>query len=520
MNIKVFNRFTNAKEIDNKFDNKKEVLEKFNEQEYLHSVKPGNENKGGIPLIYEKNKVYVNSSEDHTIIFGSTGSGKSRYLIMPLICNLAKNGENIVVFDVKGELFETTSGMLKEQGYNVKVFNLKDPSKSNRFSFFHYPYHLIKDDPNNQNNIDKGEEMLKDIASSLLDQKGRNQNDPYWDNIAESLLLGCMLAMIHNATCEEECNFNNLSDLIRSTNEIIDKDDDESYKRDNWLRIYFDNLPVDSTIRQNLASTLELKAPNTLGCVVSSALKLVDLFTSSKSIQNLLSEVEIDFYDFNDPEKKTVLYVIVPDEKETYNGVFSMLIKQLYETLMYALSTSSKQKLDRRINFVLDEFANIPRISNVCTMLSASRSRNVRFFIVLQNNSQLISKYGNCDANTIKYNCQNWIFLNTKDEDILNDIVQRVGIDPLTNKEAITKRDLQLLKKEIPYVKALVFTQDTNPFVTTLLDISFYKELFNDDGSLAYSSLNITNNNINNMKLFKARDFWERCACGGEPLRR
>ncbi|MFA5407897.1 MAG: hypothetical protein WC343_03900, partial [Bacilli bacterium] len=49
--------------------------------------------KAGIPLFVKKGKVWVDDGESHSLIIGSTGSGKTRRLITPLITILAKKGE-------------------------------------------------------------------------------------------------------------------------------------------------------------------------------------------------------------------------------------------------------------------------------------------------------------------------------------------------------------------------------------------------------------------------------------------
>ena len=42
---------------------------------------------GGVPLMYnvENNSLYVDSTDTHTLVFGATGSLKSRAVVMPMI---------------------------------------------------------------------------------------------------------------------------------------------------------------------------------------------------------------------------------------------------------------------------------------------------------------------------------------------------------------------------------------------------------------------------------------------------
>lgn len=72
--------------------------------------------KGGIPLVAKAGRVFVDSGDNHSIIFGSSGSMKTRRLIMPLINYLISSGENLFVADPKGELFNRTSGIAEKNG--------------------------------------------------------------------------------------------------------------------------------------------------------------------------------------------------------------------------------------------------------------------------------------------------------------------------------------------------------------------------------------------------------------------
>ena len=54
------------------------------------------------------------------------------------------------------------------------------------------------------------------------------------------------------------------------------------------------------------------------------------------------------------------------------------------------------------MNFLLDEFSNLPAIPDMAAMISAARSRNIKFHLIIQGLYQLSSKYGSDNAHTIK----------------------------------------------------------------------------------------------------------------------
>lgn len=88
-------------------------------------------NCAGVPVDYDRNKnsVYVDGSDSHTLLIGATGSKKSRLIVMPTVRILAADNENMIVCDPKGEIYWRTSKFLKQNGYQIHIINLREPQK-------------------------------------------------------------------------------------------------------------------------------------------------------------------------------------------------------------------------------------------------------------------------------------------------------------------------------------------------------------------------------------------------------
>ena len=97
----------------------------------------------GVPLISDGRKVYVDASDTHTLVLGSSGSKKSRNMAFPQVMLNIKARHSMVVLDVKGEIYDRTSGMAQKAGYDVYVLNLRDPARSHRWNPFHEPWRLL-----------------------------------------------------------------------------------------------------------------------------------------------------------------------------------------------------------------------------------------------------------------------------------------------------------------------------------------------------------------------------------------
>jgi len=103
-------------------------------------------------------------------------------------------------------------------------------------------------------------------------------------------------------------------------------------------------------------------------------------------------------------EKKTALFVIIPDNDGSFNFLVSILYTQLFQQLFYSADLRHGGSLPVHVHFLMDEFANVSLPDDFDKILSVMRSRGVSVSIVLQNMAQLKALYekqwesitGNC----------------------------------------------------------------------------------------------------------------------------
>lgn len=85
--------------------------------------------RAGIPILTSKRRVWVDAEDSHSLIIGTTNSGKTFSVIhgMIEICRMA--GESMIINDLKGELNQDHKVQLERDGYQVLIFNFVDPDK-------------------------------------------------------------------------------------------------------------------------------------------------------------------------------------------------------------------------------------------------------------------------------------------------------------------------------------------------------------------------------------------------------
>ena len=444
------------------------------EKDFIRTLQRQELNKkyeaSGVPLYYSKGAAYTDAADSHTLIFGTTGTKKTRNFIIPSVFTLGMAGESMVISDPKGEIYRYTSGFLKSEGYDIKVFNLRDPKFSSTWNPLLLPYRYYK-----SGDKDKCVELLYDFCTQLKTQI-HTDDDPYWELQAMDLMIGIILLLFETEPDESRIHMESVVQIRMEVRPWIDPRYEPSDAQINSFWKIVEGLPEDSLIRYKLASAYSLrKTEKTLNCVISCFDGMISCFVINKKLMNMLSSNEIDFDTIS--TRKTALFLIIPDEKTTFHFLVSVFVKQCYEVLIDYAQSYPDGTLPVRVNYLLDEFSNFPRIGDMPSMISAARSRNIRFVLVVQSKQQLQAAYKD-DAETIKSNCRNWIYLSCRELSLLEEIQSICGMVEVDGKTipVLTITDLQRLEIGREDSQALILRPGISPFVSWVKDFSFYPQ--------------------------------------------
>ncbi len=409
-------------------------------------------NASGVPLINDGKNIYVDNGEYHNLVIGSTGSGKTECLVKPMVNILGRKGESMIITDPKGEIYRYTAENLKSKGYNIVLLNFRDPQKGNAWNPLALPYHYYK-----EKKIDKATELLNDVALNILYDQA-NKNDPFWEKTSADYFAGLALGLFQDAK-EPEVNLNSIN--------VMSTIGEERYAANStYIKEYF-TLKGESSSPYIFASSTISAPSDTKGSILSTFRQKIRLFSSTENLSEMLAYSDFDMRDIG--KKKTAVFLVIHDEKKTYHSLMTIFIKQCYETLI-DVAHENGGKLEYRTNFILDEFANMPPLKDVDSMISAARSRDIRFTFIIQNYAQLSEVYGEHVAEVIKGNCSNLIYLISTELKALEEISKMCGEvkskekDKTASTPLITVSDLQKLK----LFQAIIIRLRTNPFKTQL----------------------------------------------------
>lgn len=354
-----------------------------------------------------KIKIYYISDDAHLLCIGATRSGKSRCLVLQSICVIGMAGESMVISDPKSELFDYTAPLLRRLGYEVLTLDFKNPEKSHRYN----PLQPIIDAVNEGNN-DKAEMLAWDLTNSLV---GKAEGEKIWTNGESSTIAAAILCVV----CDNKRrpDYQNLTNVYWFLAEMC-----KSIGNKMPLIEYVKKLPPTHPAKA-LLSIADVAPSRTRGSFYTSALTTLRLFTS-KSVYAITNQS--DFYLQDIGKKKQALFIILPDEKTTFYPVASLIVSQQYE-LLANLADKRGGRLERRVNFLLDEFGNFTAINEFPNKLTVGAGRGIRFNLFIQSFTQLIEKYNEHVASIIKANCHYWAYLRSEDPDTLKEISEKLG---------------------------------------------------------------------------------------------
>lgn len=249
----------------------------------------------------------------NTLVIGGSGVGKSFRLIGP---NLMQCNTSYLVTDPSGDLYKRYAPYLEYHGYRIKVFNLDNMSKSNRYNPFRYI------------TSDKDIEILVTMLIENTKRPDAGHGEEFWEKCEEAL-LSAVISYLHHFGSPDERNMTNVLRLIKAAN----VDENNSSMRsplDNIMEGIRLKHPTCFTISQY--DTFRLGAGKTLKSIlISCAVRLkafelddVRLLTDSDDI-NLCSIAD----------EKTAIFVIVPTGEKTFNYLAGLMYAQLFSQLYH-----------------------------------------------------------------------------------------------------------------------------------------------------------------------------------------
>ena len=406
----------------------------------------------------------------NVLIIGGSGSGKTRFWLKPNLmqCNSQQYPVSFVVTDPKGSIVTECGKMLLHYGYQIKVLNTINFTKSMHYNPFAY-IHSEKD-------------ILKLVTALIANTKGEGKaGDDFWVK-AETLLYTALIGYIHYEAPVEEQNF---STLIEFINAMEVREDDEEFQ--NPVDIMFEELaknkPSHFAVRQY--AKYKLAAGKTAKSILISCGARLAPF-DIQELRDLTAYDELQLDTLGD--KETALFIIMSDTDDTFNFLISLCYTQLFNLLCEKADDVYGGRLPVHVRCLIDEAANIGQIPRLEKLVATIRSREISCCLVLQAQSQLKALYKD-NADTIIGNMDCSIFLGGKEPTTLKELATALGKETIDTyntgesrgREVSHSLNYQKLGKELMSVdelavldggKCILQLRGVRPFLSDKYDIT------------------------------------------------
>lgn len=349
----------------------------------------------------------LHNRNKNVVVIGGSGKGKSRFIAKP---NISQLNTSFVITDPKGELFAECGNMLAVQGgYKIKVLNLEDMAKSDKFNFFNY----IKTEKDILIVVDNL------IANTSSAEAAAHSGDDFWVK-SERALLTALFAYILSECRNEDKNINSVLDLMSVA---AAREDDEDFVS-----------PLD-VMFQELAE----KNPTCLACYMYNVFKLASGKTAKSilvslgvrlapfaidEVRELMSEDELELDRIG--KEKTALFLIVPETYTTFNFIVCILYQLMLEHFYELAKKQKKRRLPIPIQIIGDEIANIGQIPNLQRYISTMRSYGISIILIFQTLTQVEAMDKN-NWKTIVGNCDTFVYLGGKEQSTNEYVSKSVG---------------------------------------------------------------------------------------------
>ena len=417
-----------------RFSTKQEIEKNFTKESISNIKNPG------VPILFSKDykTVWFDRETPHYVYLGSTGSGKSVTAVIPLCSFIAnaKEKRSVFITDPKGEIFNTTSKMFKDNKYNVYTIDFRHPELSDKINILtpiinEYKNYIDYEDKKNNEADEFLKQEYNNISMSSLAETNRlitslaqmitmeksEQKDPFWNNSAKNLLEGLVGFFLEeykkDIIKENKITMTSIRKFQNSTME------DKNLK---LFKTYLSKKQYGSKSKDSLTSIISA-SDNTRKSIESVFGSKMALFDDI-NVANVTNESTFEFDILG--RERTALYVIVPDEDKTYFTLVTIIVGLLYRELVKLANKQNNKKLPVQIDWILDEFANCPPLADIEAIVSVARSRGMRFHFFIQSFSQLDNVYGKDVSQIILDNC-GLVYLKTNTQDTAEAISKRLG---------------------------------------------------------------------------------------------
>lgn len=311
----------------------------------------------------------------HIAVFGASGTMKSRAIIRNALFQIIKSGQNggkgesVIITDSKAELYADTAELFRQNGYEVKVFNLVNPEHGDSW--------------NCMADLNGDTLMAQILTNVIIGNTSSGKGDHFWDN-GEGNLLKALILLV-----DQDKSRDTSEKHLSAVYQMLTRNSERQ------LTAIFEKLPLNHPARAPYNLFAQSSDTVKSGIILGLGTRLQVL--QNEAVQKITSRSDIDLT--APAKRKCAYYIILSDQDATMAFLSSLFFSFMFIKLTRYADAQPDGRCTIPVNLILDEFNNIGRIggaadgSDFARSLSVVRSRDIRVMLAVQSLGQLQNRY-------------------------------------------------------------------------------------------------------------------------------
>ena len=385
----------------------------------------------------------------HHLIIGPTRSGKGASYVVP---NALLHEGSMIVTDLKGEIFRSTAGYRKSKGSQVFLF-APGSERTHRYN----PLDFIRSDRGDRTTD------IQNIAAILVPEVAESENS-IWQATAQQVIAGAISYVnesVHykgHQTLGEVTSFFNSDANLQAMMTLIKE-------REPYLsRFTMESFNAYIALSERAAASA-----------------LLDIQKALRPFRNerVVAATSVTDMDLRVLKRRPISIYLAPNVTDItlLRPLLALFVQQTLDTLMLEHAERSVP-----VYFLLDEFRQLKKMSEITTKLPYVAGYNVKMAFVIQDLKNLDEIYGETSRHSLMGNCGYQLVFGANDQVTAEAVskglgkrtvryktesrtIELMGLHRRTKVEQLRERDLMMPQevRQMPGDKMVILAEGQGP---------------------------------------------------------
>lgn len=395
------------------------------------------------------------NDDRHHLIIGPTRSGKGACYVVP---NALSHEGSMIVTDLKGEIFRSSAGYRKSKGSQVFLF-APGSERSHRYN----PLDFIR--------TDRGDRTtdIQNMAAILVPEVTESENS-IWQATAQQVIAGAISYINESVyykghrTLGEVTSFFNSGANLQALMTLIKEREP-----------YLSRFTVESF---NAYTALSERA---------AASALLDIQKALRPFRNerVVAATSVTDMDLRALKRRPITIYLAPNVTDItlLRPLLALFVQQTLDVLMLEHPERSVP-----VYFLLDEFRQLKKMSEITTKLPYVAGYNVKMAFVIQDLKNLDEIYGETARHSLMGNCGYQLVFGANDQVTAEAVskglgkrtvryktesrtIELMGLHRRTKVEQLRERDLMMPQevRQMPGDKMVIMAEGQGPILADKL---------------------------------------------------